>query len=113
MSRKDTPGCRRFAKSGLLGLSLVSALLLAAPAFSAETNARPAAPRGAAPSVSLRDGLLTVEANGQALGDVLAEIRKKSGITFTMRKTLPNDAVTASFRDAASEALANLKQKKK
>jgi hypothetical protein len=103
MSRKDTPGCRRFAESGLLGLSLVSVLLLAAPAFSAETNPQPAAPRGAAPSVSYRDGLLTVEANGQILGDVLAEIRKKSGITFTMRKTLPNDAVTASFRDVPIE----------
>jgi hypothetical protein len=97
--------CRklRFAKSGLGGLSLVSVFLLAAPAFSVETKPQPAAPRGAAPSVSFRDGLLSVEANGQALGGVLAEIRKKSGITFTMRKTLPNDAVTASFRDVPIE----------
>jgi len=29
-------------------------------------------------------GLLTVEANGQMLGDVLAEIKKKSGIKFLL-----------------------------
>ena len=103
MSRKDTPGCRRFAKSGLLGLSLVSVLLLAAPAFSAETNAQPAAPRGAAPSVSFRAGRLSVEASDHMLGDVLAEIRKKSGIKFHVRKTLPTDAISASFRDVPVE----------
>lgn len=104
MSRKDTTGCRLFAKSGLLGLSIVSVLLLAAPAFSAEAKPLPAGPRGQAPSVSFRDGRLTVEANGQMLVDVLAEIKKKSGIKFTMRQTLPNDAVTASFRDVPIEA---------
>jgi len=103
MSRKDTPGCRRFAKSGLLGLSLVFVLLLAAPAFSAESNAQPVAPRGAGPSVSFRAGRLTVEANDQMLGDVLAEIKKKSGIKFHVRKALPTDAISASFRDVPVE----------
>jgi hypothetical protein len=104
MSRQDTPGCRRFAKSGLLGLSLVSVLLLAAPAFSAETNAQPAAPRGAAPAVSFRAGRLSVEAKDQMLGDVLAEIKKKSGIKFHVRKALPTDAISASFRNVPVEA---------
>ena len=86
-----------------LGLSLVSVLLLAALACFAETKAQPTAPRGAAPSVTFRHGLLTVEANGQTLGDVLAEIKKKSGIAFTMRQTPPNDGVTVSFRDVPIE----------
>lgn len=111
-----TSACRRFVKFGLLGLSLVSVLvLLTSPAFSAETKPQPAAPPRpvpsaspapssvAAPSVSFHNGLLTVDANGQMLGDVLAEITKKSGITFTTRKTLPNEAVTASFRDVPVE----------
>jgi hypothetical protein len=53
--------------------------------------------------VTFRDGRLTVETRGEALADVLAEVQKKSGIKFHVRKTLPTDAVTASFRDVPVE----------
>ncbi len=55
------------AKPGLVGLSLVSSFLRAAPAFSAEPKAQPAASRAAVPSVTFHDGLLSVEASGQLL----------------------------------------------
>lgn len=79
-------------------------LLLAAPAYSADSKSETAVSRGAAPPVSFRNGLLSVEANGRTLGDLLAEIRQKSGITFTMRKTQASDLVTVSFRDVPIEA---------
>jgi HEAT repeats len=53
--------------------------------------------------VSFRDGRLSVETRGEALGEVLAEVQKKSGIKFHVRKTLPTDAISASFRDVPVE----------
>jgi hypothetical protein len=53
--------------------------------------------------VSFRDGRLSVETRGEALGEVLAEVQRKSGIKFHVRKTLPTAAISASFRDVPVE----------
>jgi hypothetical protein len=103
MNHKDISGCTPTAKIRLAVLSVATLFLLASPAFPAEPKPQ-APPSGAASSsVTFRDGRLTVETRGEALADVLAEVQKKSGIKFHVRKTLPGDAVTASFRDVPVE----------
>jgi hypothetical protein len=86
-----------------VSLSLAGLFLLASPAFPADPKAQAPASRVASTSVNFRDGLLTIETRGESLGDLLDEIQKKSGIKFHVRKTLPNDAVSASFRDVPVE----------
>lgn len=103
MKNKAISGCRISAKSGLVGLSLATLLLLASQAFPAEQRPQ-SPPSNAAPgSVTFRDGRLTVETRGESLSDLLAEVQTKSGIKFHVRKTLPTDAVSASFRDVPVE----------
>jgi len=103
MNHKDMSGSTPTAKSRLAGLSLATLFLLASPALPAEPKPQ-APPAGAAsPSVSYRDGRLSVKTRDEALADVLAEVQKKSGIKFHVRKTLAGDAVTASFRDVPVE----------
>jgi hypothetical protein len=100
---------QRAARSRVaIGLALAGLFLLAPPGFSAET--KPQAPASRAPSpaaqspVTFKDGLLSVETRGESsLSDLLAEVEKKSGIKFHVRKTLPNDTVSASFRDVPVE----------
>lgn len=103
VNHKDISGGTPTAKTRLAGLSLATLFLLASPAFPAEPKPQ-ASPSGAAStSVSFRDGRLSVETHGEALGDVLAEVQKKSGIKFHVRKTLPTDAISASFSDVPVE----------
>ena len=103
MNHKDISGCTPTAKIRLAVLSVATLFLLASPAFPAEPKPQ-APPSGAASaSVSFRDGRLSVETRGESLGDLLAEVQKKSGIKFHVRKTLPTDAVSASFRDVPVE----------
>lgn len=88
---------------GLLALSLATLFLLASQAFPAEQKPQSASSNTASGSVTFRDGRLTVETRGESLADLLAEVQKKSGIKFHVRKTLPTDAVAASFRDVPVE----------
>jgi len=104
MHHKDVSGCPPTAKTRFAGLSLATLFLLASPAFPAEPKPQAPPSSAASTSASVRDGRLSVETRGEALGDVLAEIKKKSGITFHVRKTLPGDAITASFRDVPVES---------
>jgi hypothetical protein len=103
MKNKAICGYRVSVKSGLVGLALATLFLLVSQAFPAEQKPQ-SAPSNAAPgSVTFRDGRLTVETRGESLADLLAEVQQKSGIKFHVRKTLPADAVTASFRDVPVE----------
>ena len=103
MNSKGISGFRISAKSGLAGLSLATLFLLASQAFPAEQKPQSAPSNPASDSVTFRDGRLTVETRGESLADLLAEVQKKSGIMFHVRKTLPTDAVAASFRDVPVE----------
>jgi len=90
-------------KSGISGLVLAVLFLLTSQALAADAKAPSPSAGAASDSVTFRDGRLTVETRGQSLSDLLAEIQKKSGIKFNVRKTLPTDAVVASFRDVPVE----------
>src|SRR5574341_1080122 len=99
MMHKDISGCSPIARVRLLGLSLATVFLLASPAFPAEPKPQALPSAAASPSVSFRGGRLSVETRGAALGEVLAEVQKKSGIKFRVRTTLPTDAISTSFRN--------------
>lgn len=97
-----------------ISVSLISALLaligmglIASPGFAAESKAKtpalPAASPTAQSPVTFKEGLLSIETHGESLGDLLAEVEKKSGIKFHVRKTLPEDAVNASFHNVPVE----------
>jgi hypothetical protein len=92
----------------VMALKLAILFPFASPALAAEAKAQVPASRAPSPAasspVTFKDGLLSVETRGeQSLGELLAEVQKKSGIKFHVRKTLPNDAVSASFRDLPVE----------
>ena len=97
------------ATPGLAALALAVLLPWAPAALAADPKPHAPASPVASPSaagsssVTFKDGLLSVETRGESLGDLLAEIEKKSGIKFHVRKTLPSDAVSASFRDVPVE----------
>src|SRR5574341_1079877 len=103
MMHKDISGCSPIARVRLLGLSLATVFLLAWPAFPAEPKPQALPSAAASPSVSFRGGRLSVETRGAALGEVLAEVQKKSGIKFRVRTTLPTDAISTSFRNVPVE----------
>jgi len=103
MNRKTAPLCRLSPKWTLVGLFLASLFLLSSLAFAADPKPQASPSRAASSSVTFRDGLLSVETRGESLGDLLAEVQKKSGIKFHVRKTLPSAAVSASFRDVPVE----------
>jgi hypothetical protein len=92
-----------------MGLTLGSLVLFASSALAAEPKAqapgsRAAASPAASSPVTFKDGLLSVDTRGESsLSDLLAEVEKKSGIKFHIRKTLPNETVSASFRDVPVE----------
>ena len=92
----------------VMALPLASLVLLASPGLAAEPKAQAPASRAASPAapspVTFKDGLLSVETRGESsLSDLLAEVERKSGIKFHVRKTLPNETVSASFRDVPVE----------
>ena len=104
MNHADLCGCRGLDKPGLVGLSLASPLLPAAPACSPEPKSRPAPSRGASHVVSFRDGLKdTDEDVREAVLHALAGIGSAEA-ERVLRRALEDSG--EDVRDAAAAALA-------
>jgi hypothetical protein len=96
------------------GLTVLLAASLALPVRGAAMAVEPVPStivQARAPSsvVTFRDGLVSIQADGETVTEILANVERKTGITLHVRAALPEDPVTLSLRDVpVEEALRRL-----
>jgi hypothetical protein len=90
------------------GLTLLLAASLALPVRGAAMAVEPVPStivQARAPSsvVTFRDGLVSIQADGETVTAILAKIERSTGVALHLRAALPEDPVTLSFRDLPLE----------